>query len=1197
MADVGREFDAVFISTCEEVNQSQAVNHTRSLSNHYVFNTVITRSKVLVIAVGNPYLLVKTEKDMIKRFPKTAELCWTPYLRKCLCFEQFKISENIVLNTSEDTYRKVIYFFNSLLFEDQSNLFSKFEADDTILKAYMEVYKGEYDSKRASKILAKTKDQEMFADDKDDDNIIYDDTYDCVLNASSFNEAKAIPIDSKNSIVKIIGKKNRVRALNGDTVTVGTFRDFIPDETYGRVIKVVERVSDLTFICEVAQENSDSFFPIDSKNPGFKNFPGYSSVFRIRHGLIQEKSDKRGPVIVYNSLTVNEDGSGTQVPRVADIIDHHRALNMAFVVKFVQWNPKYSSAFGIVIKAYPKGYSYLNAERLLSIIHSVQLENDFEASNFVTTPNTPVCPHSDGGIRNIPFSNAFTIDPEDARNLDDALTLCKLSESDSEQVYQFGVHIVNAAKHVKLNSLEDKIARSKGSAFYYKSYGKTKMIPMLPSNILDGLSLTPGNVRDVWSVTCQVHVNIDGEIIMTNNVQIHPSQLCSVLQLSYENAQGILNGTYSSEAVSKFDDSNEISLKNTIDILYKLSLYFAKHRLKNDAMYWYNSDSDDYISCWQAHKLIAELMIWANNEVAKKSFLDYPSGALLRSQRPPEEKKLDDFKVFVTNISTMSYDFCQYQQGESNLKNFMVSRRILRLIRNKKSAGDAVGIAGILMSDCLFPQLSVASSRKRVISHRSKYCCTDANTPKEEYQHYSLCLETYTHFTSPLRRYADVIVQRSLHHNDDIMNTLSFCKNINECSLKASSFEKHSERVDFSLSLMYNSEVYEACIERNTKRKLIFALLDIKSAQHVGEIRVPSLGPFIPRNSISENVQNMKYCWKIKVSSLTKFSLDNIRGATISKLSSEKVKFTSYFEAYRNVGGEKLEKNRYSIDFKSLCVSIDPKDWKYVLNFTKNPSSDNFKYLDCLDRAQTQCLSSNSCDVHIGTAEYPFMDYVLSLSLEESEVFNIWLNMRKKKCLPEPIVQIVELSPLFRVCVQHNAHPAYCFSDFFLKQASRPNYRNIREYIDLWQSVLLAEAAVSSVSESQVFILRDAELKWPNFTLCPASSECSFSYMVNGPISLEIPKAYIESMSEYFKVKIGDLICARYGYTGDGDQRQIFHFVIRDVQKADGTEELHITMEISKQENKVSKDMKLYLTNHQGALCELQIINMSRSHR
>ena len=152
MAHLGREFDAVFISTCEEVNQGQAVNHTRSLSNHYVFNTVITRSKFLVIAVGNPYLLIKTEKDMMNRLTGTAKLCWTPFLRKCFCVEQFKLSESIVLHTSEDTYKKLMDFLNSILFEEKFDFFNTFEADDTILMAYTEVYEGEYGYKEHLRI-------------------------------------------------------------------------------------------------------------------------------------------------------------------------------------------------------------------------------------------------------------------------------------------------------------------------------------------------------------------------------------------------------------------------------------------------------------------------------------------------------------------------------------------------------------------------------------------------------------------------------------------------------------------------------------------------------------------------------------------------------------------------------------------------------------------------------------------------------------------------------------------------------------------------------------------------------------------------------------------------------------------------------------------------------------------------------------
>lgn len=499
------------------------------------------------------------------------------------------------------------------------------------------------------------------------------------------------------------------------------------------------------------------------------------------------------------------------------------------------------------------------------------------------------------------------------------------------------------------------------------------------------------------------------------------------------------------------------------------------------------------------------------------------------------------------------------------------------------------------------------------MSSRSTYRCTEAGIPKSEYGHYSLCLETYTQFTSPLRRYVDIVAQRLLDGDCGVVDA-DLCKKMNERSLKASNFEKDSDRVDFSLSMMYESINFLACIESNTKKKLNFALLDIKLSRHFYEIRVLNLGPFLPRQLGSEGRERQKYSWKIKISSLEKFSLDNFHGATMSKLSEENNEnCTSFIETFRNEG-EKLGKSCHSIQFKHLCALVNPSDWKNVLTFTKNPTVENLKFTDCLNRYTEQAVSSHCSGVHIGTAEYPFLNYVLSLPLREAEVFNIWLTMRKKKCLPESVLQVVELSPLFRVCIQHNAHPAYCFSDFFLKQASKPQYKNIYEYVELWQSVLLAEAAVSSVNEAQTFILRDVKLNWPKFTLCPATTDGTLLYMVSDFIEMKIPEAYIDSMSEYFNAQVGDLVCARYGVNRDCNHKKVFHFVIGQTKKHpkdqegsgdisdkknNGSHEWNagctIRMRLCKQENRISKDMMVILT--QAVTCEIQMISMSVSYR
>ena len=1106
--------------------------------------------------------------------------------------------QNVISKIPEDAYKMAINFFNTVLFKETLHFSGNLKVDDesdTILNAYTETYEGEYDSKRASKRLTQASNQGMLEYDLETDGIEYEDTYDCILDATTFNEVRAFPIDSNKSIVHIIGKKNRVGALNGDTVKVGTFADFLQDKVYGRVVKVIQRVENLNFVCEVSQENPDTFFPIDSKNPGFKNFPYYSKMLRDHQDDAESKSSLPKSVVVYNQATWKKEGSLHQAPKVADFINHRTALKMAFVVKFVAWNPKYVNAFGLVTDAYPKGYTHLNAEILLSIVHSIPLSQhkSEDSPPPQTSSHTPA-----ESPRDLPFPNAFTIDPKEARNLDDALTLVKQSETkESEQVYQFGVHIVDASKHLDLDGSNDLRARNQGSAYYYRVCGKIKMIPMLPSDFLDDLSLTPGNVRDVWSVTCDVYLNENGEVIKTDKVQIEQSQVRSVLQLSYEKAQDILCGKYEPEDVSPYDSLSLISMEHTLKMLNSLSLHFARKRLKSDAMYWCQN-TEDSIQCWQSHKIIEEFMIWANSEVAEKLYSQYPSGALLRCQKPPEDKHLVDFTESLAGTLAMAYDLSQFYKGEEKLQHFMVEKNVLADIRKKKSEGDAVGIAGIIMSGLLFPQLSVALSKRKAISQRSKYRCTDSKNPKKDYYHDNLCLEAYTHFTSPLRRYVDILVQRLLVADFDLELLEEELKKLNNLSSKAKNIEIDFGRVDFSLSLMHNSKVFQACIESNTRTRLSFKCLNIQQKHRTYEIRTANLGPFMPFGSNSQKPSKTKYCWKVKISSLNETDLNTIRGITVSKLPEKEHKSDSYIEAYRNIDDE-MEMVTFQISISRLCTFINGSDWTKALAFTKNPTVDNLESLNWLSQYQDRAsLVSNKEKMAIGTAQYPFVHYFLSLSLEEADVFNMWLNMRRRKCLPESTVQLIQLSPLLHICVQHNTYPSKCFSNEFLRNASRHRYRNIKEYIDLWEGVLLSEAAVASVHEPKVFILRGARLIWPEFSPCPVTSEEMLLYAVIGQVTLEISKGYVDNMFEYFNVKIGDFICARYGTDSHTcDQANVFHFVVKDVQKVNNEmiDDLIITMDICKQEGRVSKNVQSFLMD--DPLCEIQIINMSISYR
>ena len=84
----GREFRAVFISTSEPTVMSNGTlvspsNPTKSISDRFVFNTVVTRSRSMVVAIGNPFLLLKVEQHMVQRYGEMGK-CWSHYLDACI---------------------------------------------------------------------------------------------------------------------------------------------------------------------------------------------------------------------------------------------------------------------------------------------------------------------------------------------------------------------------------------------------------------------------------------------------------------------------------------------------------------------------------------------------------------------------------------------------------------------------------------------------------------------------------------------------------------------------------------------------------------------------------------------------------------------------------------------------------------------------------------------------------------------------------------------------------------------------------------------------------------------------------------------------------------------------------------------------------------------------------------------------------
>ena len=344
----------------------------------------------------------------------------------------------------------------------------------------------------------------------------------------------------------------------------------------------------------------------------------------------------------------------------------------------------------------------------------------------------------------------FTIDPHDAKDFDDAISIAFLASGNME----IGVHIADVGHYVKPESFLDKEALLRGNSVYLVD----RVIPMLPERLSNELcSLRPHEDKLTFSAVFELDPNCNVLSSWFGKTIIHSDQ-----RFTYEDAQEIIEG-------------GDGPFKKEITQINKLAQQCRKQRLSNGAL---NVKSNEVrfrldeegepietvlkISK-EAHQLIEEFMLLANREVAKK--LAKPEKNIkkginvFRIHDNPSEEKLNDLKLFLTS---MGYEIVRK-------KNKPITYSLNNIMKDAEKRGEL---------DLISPMIIRAMS-KAVYS-------------TDNVGHYGLAFDYYTHFTSPIRRYADLVVHRSLIDFLDGQKISTDSKHLNHICNHISKMEKQA---------------------------------------------------------------------------------------------------------------------------------------------------------------------------------------------------------------------------------------------------------------------------------------------------------------------------------------------------------------------------------------------------------------------
>ncbi len=426
-----------------------------------------------------------------------------------------------------------------------------------------------------------------------------------------------------------------------------------------------------------------------------------------------------------------------------------RAKSGDKVVCKILFYPKKQNPEGLVKKIL--GRQFTKSAELKSILYTYNLPESFP-EDVVKLSNSflgHVTKEEIKGRRDYRNLTTFTIDGDDAKDFDDAVSIERI---DGER-YLLGVHIADVSHYVKQGDAIDREAFERATSVYFPE----SVIPMLPEKLCNDLcSLREG--VDRLTLSCMMTVDKKGNVI---DSLITPSVIRSRARLTYTNVQKIFDGdkellerySFISDELFAMNELSDILIeKRDINGSVDLDVKESTISVLSDGQIVVTAGARD-----KAHRLIEEFMILANCTVAEYMFyLDKPF--VYRIHDKPTEERLENFYSFIKGVGI----------NAKRSREGVYPKDFQLILKNAENT----------------PAYTVINRVMLRSMQKAKYS-------PEDIGHFGLSAKHYCHFTSPIRRYPDLLIHRIIK---DFLNGQDVEKEYGDYVYTASTMSSEKER-------------------------------------------------------------------------------------------------------------------------------------------------------------------------------------------------------------------------------------------------------------------------------------------------------------------------------------------------------------------------------------------------------------------
>ena len=874
----------------------------------------------------------------------------------------------------------------------------------------------------------------------------------CSLQIEGCHRAVCTPVKSEDKIstIEISGRSKAGRTFNEDEVVVEILdvEHEQQDKRYGKVVGILNRerqknIKHPVFVCTLDDLESHLVRPMCKTVP---------KIHLLRKEILKRHfKQQKNKIELYDYNHRNGTLELADKPIIEiNPADRHRYV---FLVAYLQWERQQYSIYplGAVIRILPFGTTVQRGLNILDLQHevpSVYSAATVRRLESITRRQHDEPPESACHDRvDLTHLDTFTIDPPGSKDLDDALSIEKFGDG-----FRVGVHIADVTAYVEKDDDIDKEARERALTFYP---GMRRPRHMLPEPLSQNIcSLVPNKRRLCISVFH--YLDAQGNHQRT---EIKLSVIKSRKQFTYAEVQEIIKA-----------DTCEGGITKNIKQLYSIAEKRRRMRLGN-SMFALDLETEDYNEdspedTIEAHYLVEEFMVLTNWKIAKHLVITFKDLVPQRCQPPPTQESLDVFMKKEASILNLvlklqgkttfpppSIDTVLETGGDNNI---MIPRWVWDMIHESPERASR-----FIKMDELHPMQYLGYQHWLAIQEHALYKCSGSFEGKVDGLHYSLGYAPYTHFTSPIRRYIDIVVHRLVHcmikrktyteyTTSEVEN---ICLHVNAVAKRAKAYEKGCKALKMAISLKEQPKAIVCFTDEVSDSGLSLCAPDLRY--------VDKTHRELPFNLLDMGFKPEEF-------------EDTHTGNTTVKCKWRKRLY--------DICGQPALLSGSARDSLSLVqhpgmMFVRAWDWAKILKCAIEGRYQDMKKIALY--ARNTLPASGLDDINTETREIHKMQpcTMFSLSFTRGQTLKIQMSAEPQKGMLAPKPQLFNVTKSFKCCLQHTDDPVMHLA-YYSTKPTLDRYTSVRLYLEKWIPLVIMEAAVGSVSSEDTCTITNVPVKF-----------------------------------------------------------------------------------------------------------------------